>query len=139
LELGLLLRDHLGAPLLRLQGCARGSDPLAALLELGTQDAQLARARIELARLLAQPVRLGRHVRELGLPVLQLLLGERDAALAVPQITLGLLDQLPARVEVGADLLVPARTRVDLRRAAGNRLVEQALAVSERLPCLFEL
>jgi hypothetical protein len=76
---------------------------------------------------------------ELRLPVAQLLLAERKPLLAFRQIRLGLLDQPAPCVEIGADLLVPARARVDLRRAPRDRLVQQALALGERLPGPLEL
>src|SRR5262245_7942279 len=138
-HLRLLCRQRLGSPLLRIESCARGRDPFSALLELGAQHAQLARTRIELAGAPAQPVRLGRHVLDRGLLAPQLLRGECNALLARAQLFLSLLDELPPRVEVGGDLLVAPRARIDLCRAARHRLVDQALALGQRLPRLVEL
>ena len=138
-DLGFSLRENLGTPLVRLQRGARGRDPLAALFELGAENAQLAGTDVELASPFPEPLRLRGDPCELVLVILDLLLCERHAAFALLQLGLGLLDQLPAHVEVAADLLVAARPRVDLRRTAADRLVQQALALRERGPGLLEL
>jgi hypothetical protein len=78
-------------------------------------------------------------VLDLFLTILHLLLGENDTAFPFDEVLLGVLDQLPARVEIGGDLVEAPCTRVDLRRPAGHRLLQQALPFGERLPGLLEL
>ena len=96
-------------------------------------------AHVELDGALPDAIRLGRGPLDLLAPVSNLLFGERQPPLAFDELLLGVLDQLAPRVEIGADLVEAARPRVDLRRAAGNGLIQQALAVAERLPRLLEL
>jgi hypothetical protein len=78
-------------------------------------------------------------VRRLRLLVAHLFFGEHDAPLPLGQSHLCLFDDPTPRVEVGTDLLVAADPCVDLGRAARDRLIEQALALGERRPCLLEL
>ena len=76
---------------------------------------------------------------DLFLTILHLLLGESEPAFPFDEVLLGVLDQLPARVEIGGDLVEAPCTRIDLRRPAGHRLLHQALPFGERLPGLLEL
>src|SRR5262249_31324917 len=81
---------------------ARRREPLASFLQLRAEHAQLARAHIELAGSLAQPLRLGSGSLDLRLPVAELLLRERDAPLARAALFLRLPHQAAPPVPVGA-------------------------------------
>lgn len=76
---------------------------------------------------------------DLGAAVVELLLAERQAPFSFDELVLGVLDQLPACVEISGDLVEAAGTSVDLRRAAGHGLLDQALAFGKRLPGPLEL
>ena len=113
---------------------------VVATLEGGERTrAQFACLPVELEGLQAQPLDLTLGALDLGAAVLELLLTERQTPLAFDEVLLGVLDQLPARVEIGCDLVEAPCARVDLRRPAGHRLLHQALPFGERLPGLLEL
>src|SRR4051794_32133317 len=125
--------------LLQVERGRRGGDPVAALFELGREDAQLARPDVELPFALPQTFGVDSCTLDLRLAIPQLLLQQRDPLLALEQLLLGLLDHLALRVEVGPDLLEATCPRLDLGGAARHRLAEQALAVGETPPGLLEL
>ena len=138
-ELGFLIRDHGCATLLRLERGGRSRDPVTPLLQLGREHTQLARLPVELEGLQAQPLDLALGPLDLGAAVLELLFTERQPPLPFDEFLLGVLDQLPPCIEIRGDLVEATCPCVDLARAPGHGLLQQALPFGERLPGLLEL
>jgi hypothetical protein len=139
LELRLTLDQKGLSVLVRLERRRRGREPLATLLELGRERPQLARAEVELALTRTHALDLCLRAKHVLLAVAQLLQREREAPLPFRELSLGLLDELRTRVQVGGDLVEAARAGVDFRGLTIQRVPELPFVLGERRPGLCEL